>query len=304
MNTFTDRSLRLKNLINKNDCTINHDLLVGFLLEKTDLAALQYTVCNYLWQSAYAVGINLEFPDNLTWFDKNAEILATMPNVTPNGVVMPKIENHNAYNQMHQAVSAVVKKYVNPHAIASIFMPINVRLVTGVSNSHIDSRPRASTKIHSDIWAAEHSNSVTIFLTVLGDSENTTVDFFEPTSFPTEFQKPLSDYNDGAILANGAKKYPPSFLSNHMIAMDSFCLHQTVKNRGNFRLSLDFRIIYSKILEDDFCLHTPRYENYIPADKWLEIGTSQFMSSKQSIKQPISDETRNTLISKFNVIQV
>ena len=167
---FADRRLRLRALLRRENPVVDLPLLQGYALTSAEITALQHVVCAYLWHSAFEAGVDLEMPDGPAWFARNAATIRKLPNVTPNGVVMPKVETTVAYNLMHRMVATIVAKDLDPDEVGAVAAPINVRIVDGTPDGRVDARPRASTKVHSDIWAAEPSCSVTMFLTVMGDT--------------------------------------------------------------------------------------------------------------------------------------
>lgn len=298
---YADRTRRMRAALTRGNPVVDLPLLQGFALTSTEIAGLQHTVCDYLWHSAFEFGVALDPPTGPDWFMRNAATLRKLPNVTPNGVVMPKIENTAAYNLLHHVVSSIVAKDLNPVEVAAVFAPINVRLVDGTPNAQVDARPRASTKVHSDIWAAEPSRSVTLFLTVMGDTDRTTVNFWEPKDFPAEYQCSMPDYLDGAPVTEGATPYPASFKNDLLLAMDAFCLHQTVKDGGGYRLSIDFRILYKRRLPTDAYFDTPRLQNYLPLPLWMGLGQSHMLVSRKSIKEFVPDVTLDAFASRFDV---
>lgn len=298
---FADRRDRLRASLTRANPVVDQPLLQGYALTPAEISGLQHVVCDYLWHSAFEAGVNLEMPDGPDWFRRHAAVIRKLPNVTPNGVVMPKTETTAAYNLMHRMVATIVGKDLNPDEVAAVAAPINVRIVDGTPNARVDARPRASIKVHSDIWAAEPSCSVTLFLTVMGDTERTTVEFLEPKDFPAEFQRPMKDYLDGGKLADGAIRYPSCFRNGHLFAMDAFCLHETIKDGGDYRISLDFRIIFKKRLPSDAYLDTPRMQSYLPLPLWSGLGTSHMMAARMSIKEPVPDVTTDAFTARFDV---
>ena len=298
---YVERYRRMRAALTRSQPVVDLPLLLGFELAASEIGGLQHVVCDYLWHSAFESGVNLEPPTGPEWFAKHAATLRKLPNVTPNGVVMPKSETTAAYNLLHHMVVSIVYKDINPTEVAAIFAPINVRIVDGQPNARVDARPRSSTKVHSDVWAAEPSRSLTLFLTVMGDTEKTTVDFLEPTEFPAEFQRPMADYLEGAALANGAKKYPACFRNSHLLAMDAFCLHQTIKSGGGYRISLDFRLLYRRRLESDAYFDTPRLQNYRHPPLWAGLGQSHMLIARKSIKEFVPDVTLDAFASRFDV---
>jgi hypothetical protein len=166
-----------------------------------------------------------------------------------------------------------------------IHVPVNIRLVSGTRAASGDSRPRATTKPHSDIWAAEPAHALMLFIAVFGDLISTGIEFYEPASFPKELVRPLSDFNDGAAAMNGARRYPEILRTGQVVFSDPFLLHRTMNSGGRPRLSIDFRFLSRELLESDWYRDTPRIGNYIELDRWLEFGKSLMLVSHLRLRE-------------------
>src|SRR5690606_6759083 len=131
--------------------------------------------------------------------DYTEEVIG-LPNITPNGLVLPKIENQLGFNVVQkEAIAAFDALGLGEH-IARVQWPVNIRLQSGTPNPVIDARPRASVKPHSDIWAGDPASGLMCFLAVLGNPECSGIDFIQPKNFPKSFVRPLEDYNEGQEL--------------------------------------------------------------------------------------------------------
>ena len=295
------RAARCRQLVAARTPAVDLPLIRAFALDAAEIEELQFAALIYLWHCAGAAGFRLRMPREPRWFFDHAEILRMLPNVTPNGLILSKRETIPSYNLLHQTTARVMRRYLNEREVAAIHSPVNVRLVDGRPNDALDNRPRAAVKVHSDIWAAEPSHSLAVFLPVLGDVEETSVEFFEPAAFPAEFHRPLEDFSIGAGAIPIGRVYPFAFMKNHMITMDSLCLHRTIKAGARMRLSIDFRILYRHRLPSDIYVDSPRLGNYVPPNIWYGIGETYMVASRTSIHESVADITANAYAARYDI---
>ena len=298
---LNSRGARCRQVIAARTPTVDLPLIRAFALDEAEVEDLQFAVLVYLWQCAGALGFRLRMPKSAQWFFDHGELLKSLPNVTPNGLVLAKRETIPSYNLLHQTTAQIMRRYLNEREVAAIHAPINVRLVDGRPNEAVDNRPRAAVKMHSDIWAAEPSHSLAVFLPVLGDIEETSVEFMEPAQFPPELQRPLEDFSIGARGVPVGRIYPLVFMKNHLITMDSLCLHRTIKAGARLRLSIDFRILYRHRLTSDLYLDSPRLSNYVSPQIWYGIGETYMVASRTSVHDAVADVTANSYASRYDI---
>ena len=295
------RSNRLTNLIRKAPNTPTFALANTYSLSHPEKEALRFACLSYLWHCAHVFDKFIPVPDGSDWFGENAESICKLPNITPNGVVLPKLETMASYNFIHSIIARIMSRYFNNEVITGIHLPVNIRLIDGRPNQKIDSRPRSSTKFHSDVWAAEPSNSMAIFIPVLGAINETTVEFIEPMDFPDEFQRPLDDFNLGQSISDGGIPYPGIFSEIQLVTADALCLHRTKKNDTGFRLSIDFRVLHKTQLDSDIYLKSPRLKNYVSPGLWYSIGEKHWLVPQKSINDVITDQAKDAYVASFDV---
>lgn len=184
-----------------------------------------------------------------------------------------------------------------------IHNPINIRLVRGTEEGK--DRPKASTKLHTDIWAGEFTNSMMVFLPVFGDIQNISVEFFEPPqSFYPDFVRPLHDYNEGSHLLEESEKYQCNLKNGFMYIMDPFLLHRTFKHSNKWRISLDFRFIPKIRLESDLDVNSKRDGNYVSYDEWKEIGLSKLLFTDTPIDQYDKKRESNIYAADYLMVNI
>jgi hypothetical protein len=203
--------------------------------------------------------------------------LLGLPNITPNGLFLPKKTTSKSYNAMHRATVDIIEALgMAPH-IDKMQLPIGLRLVNGKKQAAaaVGTRPYATTKAHLDIWAGEPTYAFMAFMPLFGETELNGVAFHEPVEVARELLKPLDDYLGGQALLEGASCYPARFNKGELIVVDPFLMHNTLKQSDELRLSLEFRILPKQIVASDIADSGITHDNYIPYAQWRELGRGQ-----------------------------
>lgn len=247
----------------------------------------------FLWECLTKAFPAKDFPLTVDMLhDYESEVLA-LPNVTPNGLILPKTENMHSFNILQREANESFAALGMCDEISRIQFPVNVRLQSGSHNPASAARPRASTKPHSDIWAGDPASGILVFLSVLGDPRNSGIRFFEPKAFPASMVRTLEDYNEGIALMEGAKELA-SFDASGWFLADPYLIHQTTKSGSGTRISIDFRFIPKAKVSSDIDEDATRKPFFIACDKWLKLGketmitpeVSMFAFSAQKQKDP------------------
>lgn len=271
---FESRKARLSEMV--SEPLIKFPMLLGRKMKNRHLQRIKSSVNCFVYSSLVSC-FDKDFILCEDLLHKYEQDIERLPNITPNGLILPKHENYLAYHEVHKAVAEAISEFYG--FMDKIHIPVNIRLVKG--NSEGVNRPKASSKLHTDIWAGEFSNSIMIFMPLFGDIKNINVEFFEPPLeiFP-DYIRYLSDYDDGAHFKEKSTFYDCELENDNIYFIDSFLLHRTVRKRtGGWRLSIDFRFLPWRSVETDVPIKTSRYENYIPVQQWREIGTDKILYS-------------------------
>ena len=218
--------------------------------------------------------------------DKYSVHVQALPNITPNGLILPKAEVFLEYNQVHQAVAKIFIELGLDRYLSAVHAPINIRLVSGLPNPALENRPRSATKIHSDMWAGEPADAIMVFIPLFGDTDNVGVKFYEPEQFPRELIRPLDDFNEGSHVAKKSIEYKGAdFSKGQLILTDPFLLHQTNKNKSGLRLSIDFRFIAKEKVEMDDLMESTRIDSYLTMEEWCDFGKGRLLTTKSRLEK-------------------
>lgn len=243
----------LKKLADKN-VKYNHELLLyEITLKKSEILNLKKLSKKYLLQS-----INSYFNLNIKLKDfkilKYKKLILNLPNITPNGVIVPKKENLILYNKLQNYLFQLMDRYMMYEICEKIEL-CEVRLMRSSNESYNSNRSYSSSKIHSDTWSGNPCDSkVAIYID--GDKKNT-IKFYKPRKIDSSFFNKKKNYetainNYGSVLI----KYLDT---NKLTIFDQACLHQTHNKNTDIRLSLDFGVILKNTnIKKKF---TNRYKN-------------------------------------------
>ena len=301
--SYPDRAQRLSDIAANMDVRESYPLLKTAKLPGSSFKKIRNAVNYYLYATLdnYYHDQSFELNDDL--FDSCTEQIKGLPNITPNGLVLPKRQTYLAYNLIHTTVADVFDQLgLQPH-IKSVHAPVNIRLVNGRPNPKVDDRPRASAKMHSDMWAGEPANAVMVFLPVLGEYGKIGIKWIEPPDFPTNLMRPLDNFDQGREIISGGLEYDASFNPGDIVLADPYLVHATQKNADGLRLSIDFRFLTQKTLESDAPAPGTRINNYLSYDDWADIGDGRVLVSDAPLADFTGDDdpTKNDYAAEFPI---
>lgn len=274
------RKNRIDSLFGGSECLHEESLLKVCKIGKESLERIQSAVKFYIWDcliSSENHGIKLD--DN--FYSHNEDKIKILPNITPNGLLVPKKENLLSFNKLQKIAFSEFQRVNINEKIDRVQFPINVRIQSG--SFDVDNRARASSKIHTDIWAGDPAGAITVFLHVYGDYKNIGIRFFAPKEFPEDQIKVLTDYNEGNINTNDMKELDARYDDRGWIFIDPFILHQTYKNSRSLRISLDFRFIPKSLVESDTFEDENRKPYFISMKECMSYGDNKLLSTNQTM---------------------
>ena len=302
---FPNRAKRLRSISQDMVLSQSYPLLKIAKIKKELFGELIENVNKYIHSNLTNFYSGEKFSQDKFLLKSQPKKIRGLPNITPNGLILPKQSTCSDYNKVHASIVKIVREFkLNQHA-ESVHAPINIRLIDGNKNNN-DLRPHSSTKMHSDIWAGEPSNSVAIFIPIYGDKKNIDVKWIEPLTFPEELIQPLSDFNEGRHIVTGGTQYNVDFSPGDIILVDPYLIHATNKVKDLLRLSIDFRFITRSVIDNDLLAPGTRQANYLTYEKWSDIGGGLSLTSNSLLTQFSEENSRqeNTYAAKYGIKRV
>ena len=299
---FPNRAKRLRSISQDMVLSQSYPLLKIAKIKKELFGELIENVNKYIHSNLTNFYSGEKFSQDKFLLKSQPKKIRGLPNITPNGLILPKQSTCSDYNKVHASIVKIVREFkLNQHA-ESVHAPINIRLIDGNKNNN-DLRPHSSTKMHSDIWAGEPSNSVAIFIPIYGDKKNIDVKWIEPLTFPEELIQPLSDFNEGRHIVTGGTQYNVDFSPGDIILVDPYLIHATNKVKDLLRLSIDLRFITRSVVGNDLLAPGTRQANYLTYEEWSDIGEGLSLTSNSPLTQFSEENSRqeNTYAAKYGI---
>jgi hypothetical protein len=166
-----------------------------------------------------------------------AEVLAALsehrdavPNITPNGLVVPKRHTILEFNALARAFADVAAELDLADLVTAWHVPMNLRIKFPAVDATNRGRPHQTELPHSDAWVGTASDSVLVHVPLFGDLERNHLAFYEP---PAEFAEgwlaPLATYAEGQEYTRRYRRLGPLGRAGQMVLADFAVLHESAR---------------------------------------------------------------------------
>ena len=220
-----------------------------------------------------------------------------LSNLTPNGIIVPKIENSLEFNNLLKCYVQILK-YLNVEGLIENFhFPPNLRLKLPKLKKSNMSRKHPTELMHSDTWTGANPNWCAVHLFILGDIKKNNIKYAEPPkNFNEDWLKPLKNSKLGKDISSKFKvvNYTPK--KGYMIVADATIIHQSFrKKNAGIRISLDtgFDLKMKKLKSfkrtniDKFDVKKIRKSETVSKDDFLTIGKKTYFHFSDSFKNKV-----------------
>lgn len=173
--------------------------------------------------------------------------------LTPGGVLVPKRNTVLEYNIVVRTFAEIVESLIPETLIGSWHVPPNVRIKFGTPTPGVMDRPRPTERPHSDAWAGEHPDSVTVHIPVFGDLfHNYLAIYAPPDDFEEGWLEPV-DSTDPAVIReyeygflHKYQRLPFSTRPGHACFIDAAMLHASERlPHCGLRVSVEAPFVWS-----------------------------------------------------------
>jgi len=213
-----------------------------------------------------------------------------IPNITPNGMIVPKRPTILEYNIVVRTFAEIVDSFNIGDLILSWHVPLNVRFKTGEVNEGNLERHHPTEHIHSDSWAGESAESVTVHIPLFGDTERNCMVFYDPPEhFQEDWLGPLPSYKAGADIASRYQKMDVKVKRGQAVLADFSTLHSSSRFPGaKARVSIDttFALKKRKSSKKE-TIHPWRVNERASHDTLLGLGATHLFVFPDSMKQQV-----------------
>lgn len=192
-----------------------------------------------------------------------------LQNKTPNGMLVPKSEIENQFNDVVVAYRDVLLS-LNFSKILSLWSIPVIRYKEPGVNSENKNNPMRSELPHSDTWVGWDKNSIIINIPVLGDTDGNRVNFFKhPKDIDETWVQKQKSFEEGAKRFSGkCNLIKPHYKKGYIYIADISVIHQTHRNTGcDARVSIDMVTYVDYPKKGDFGI-----DNTLTYDEIISIG--------------------------------
>lgn len=235
--------------------------------------------------------------DTLNETIKHKTYILNLPNLTPNGLLLPKQECSEEYNYFVRSVQNLASNILNYDNIEGIASPVNLRVSRGLNATRsILDRPTSSFKWHSDIWAGQNSNECMLHIPVAGDIKNNGINFALPNDNFINYVSHQENF-DISDIRQDALNINMTIGSAYLV--DSWLIHKTECYSEDLRLIVSFPMRVIPI-ESDCYFNSLRDDEYLTPQEWLSVGRTKFLKLQNTLEyKEYSTETKYFYAEKF-----
>src|SRR3989344_8276176 len=224
-------------------------------------------------------------------FVKNRQLIK---NCTPNGMMVPKKEIALQFNLVVRAFADIVESLDFGDLIVSWHVPLNIRYKDGHIIEGNLKRLYPSEDVHSDSWAGESADSVTIMIPLFGDTERNRVDFYSPPDdFREEWLGPQPSYRHNNRIVEKYTKIETPYSKGYLYLADFATLHASARYPGaGPRISIDTAFAFSPQPGQEEKIHPHKVGERANHSDLANIGRSTFFYFRNSLDDRV-DNTGN-----------
>ena len=255
-----------------------NNLILSYKPSASATKKLQLATCLYISKT---IGNDICITDETELLKTLNKHYDNIPNITPNGLIVPKRHLVIEYNLLVSAFINIVNELNINDLISSWHVPLNLRYKQGEVNQANMTRHHPTEHIHSDSWAGESTESVTIMVPIFGDTAHNRVKYYKPpNSFQEEWLGPLPSYKDG-------KKYAEQYTDidfiapkSNLILADFATLHASHRNSdAKDRISIDTTFVLKKPgdYREPEKIHEWREGERANPDDLVNLGSNQLL---------------------------
>ena len=269
-----------------------NDLMFEVKLPTKHFENIKYAAINYISKS---------FNDDekiLTEAELLKKILrkrSKIKNLTPNGLMAPKIENSLEFNNLIKAYASIIDSLKIEHLIENFHFPANIRIKFPKPNLKNLKRKHPTESMHADTWTGAKPNWCAVHLFLLGDIKKNNIRYaYPPKNFEENWLKPIDSHKKGLVISKKFKiiNYTPK--KGYLIFADASIIHQSFrKKKSGIRISLDTGIDLKmnnlKSFDNSFInkidVRKVRKNETVTKEDFLNIGKKTYFHFYKSLNE-------------------
>lgn len=256
-----------------------HPLIAKIKIDDYSFNSLCAAVCQYLGKSLPSRRICVDGSDAVISVLRERYAIK---NITPNGMVVPKSHLVREFNAVIKSFMAIITTTpLVKSLISSWHIPLNIRWKDGEVSAENLTRKYPTEHPHTDSWAGESSQSVTVMIPILGDVKKNFVRYYvPPDSFQESWLGPKDSYQEGAEIAARYKPIDLPYEKGYLYLADFATIHESVRlPQAGPRVSIDTTFAF---VSDNETIHPWRENERADHGTMMTIGNTKVFFFPQS----------------------
>lgn len=274
-----------------------------FEAERPSPLIATHKIQSHLWQQlrfSAALYMSRCLPDKRVILDEE-ELLngfvrneKKIKNLTPNGMIVPKRHTILEYNLLVRAFAQIVESMNIGDTIVSWHVPLNLRIKFAMPNDENMKRHHPTEHIHSDSWAGESADSVTVHIPIFGDTGRNCVMFYDPpANFEEAWLGPRPTYAAGGDVAERYRKLDFITPKGNITLADFATLHASTRlPNAQVRVTIDTTFVPTRIRpqEEKEIIHPWRVNERASHHVLLNLGMGPLFVFPDDIEKKVDSE--------------
>jgi hypothetical protein len=218
------------------------------------------------------------FHDAVTEYN-NASASYNYVNRTPNGILVPKKEIDELYNNAVIAFFEILKSLKIENYVKRWNIP-TIRFKSANFNVDNLKRPYISENPHADCWIGWDPDSLLIIMPLLGDNQKNWVQFYQhPDSFDSSWVRKLDSFKDGMDMVKQCTPLPKHYEKGCIYIADMSVIHETKREPGaDWRIGIETVLSLVEPTDNSLGQDTQlTYEEMIAVGKSIKIKAETVM---------------------------
>jgi hypothetical protein len=221
---------KYKNLLN---------LLFEIKISNYDLKRLRLVIKELILTSLN-IYYKKKFDSVNKYLDFYRKYISGLPNITPNGNIMPRRELLIFYKKLHTILERILKKSLT-NSYNYLTRPY---ILYKDPNSPFKKKDRATNKWHTDLWAGHNLSSIA-FILIDGDYKNNCLSVSFPKNIKSTYFNKIKKYDYGKNLYS-SRIFLKKCNNSKLYIMDNLLLHKTHLNKySRPRVGIQFGINFN-----------------------------------------------------------
>ena len=235
-------------------------------------------------------------------------------NITPNGIIIPKIHSSLEFNFLVKSYVDILKFLKFEDLISNFHFPPNLRIKFNTVNKKNLKRKHPTEHMHSDTWTGANPNWIAVHCFILGDIEKNNIRYAAPPqNFNEKWLSPLENSQKGNQIIDEYNIIDYTPKKGTIIFADASIIHQSFReSNAGTRISLDtgFDMFMPKLksfkqtIINNKNIKAMRDKETISKSQFLNIGEKSYFHFSNKLEEKVPNKGGFKHPTKVDIINL